>query len=50
MSEQRAFLGELISEAVALIIIMGIGCSVAGMYILYDPSLYKTAYWGVCIT
>jgi glycerol uptake facilitator protein len=50
MSERRAFLGELISEAVALIIIMGIGCSVAGMYILYDPSPYKTAYWGVCIT
>src|SRR6185369_14340156 len=50
MSERRAFLGELISEAVAILIIITFGCSVAGMYVLYDPSPYKTAYWGVCIT
>jgi glycerol uptake facilitator protein len=42
--------GELISEAVAMIIILTFGCSVAAMYVLYDPSPYKTAYWGVCIT
>ncbi|WP_343712718.1 MIP/aquaporin family protein [Inquilinus sp.] len=42
--------GELISEAIAMIIIITFGCSVAAMYILYDPSPYRTAYWGVCIT
>lgn len=50
MDMRRALLGELISEAIAMIIIMTIGCSVAGMYILYDPSPYRMAYWGVCIT
>ena len=48
--ERKALLGELISEAVAIFIVISFGCSVAGMYILYDPSPYKTAYWGVCIT
>jgi glycerol uptake facilitator protein len=43
-------LGEAISEAVAMFIIITIGCSAAAMYTLYDPSPYKTAYWGVCIT
>ena len=43
-------LGELISEAVAVFIIIAFGDSVAGMYTLYDPSPYQTAYWGVCIT
>lgn len=47
---QKAFLGELISEAVAIGIVMTFGLSVAAMYTLYDPSPYKTAYWGVCIT
>ena len=47
---RKALLGELISEAVAILIVISFGCSVAGMYILYDPSPYKTAYWGVCIT
>jgi glycerol uptake facilitator protein len=50
VSESRKFLGELISEAVAVAIIIAIGDSVAAMYILYDPSPYKAAYWGVCIT
>lgn len=50
MSEGRKFWGELISEAVAVAIIIAIGDSVAAMYILYDPSPYKAAYWGVCIT
>lgn len=50
MGRHHPLLGELISEAIAMIIIITFGCSVAGMYILYDPSPYKTAYWGVCIT
>jgi glycerol uptake facilitator protein len=50
MSEQRRFMGELISEAVAVIIIIALGDSVAAMYSLYDPSPYQNAYWGVCIS
>ena len=42
--------GELISEAIAVFIIIAFGDSVAAMYALYDPSPYKQAYWGVCIT
>jgi glycerol uptake facilitator protein len=45
----RQFAGELISEAVALLIIISFGDSVAAMYSLYDPSPYQHAYWGVCI-
>lgn len=45
----RKFWGELISEAVAVLIIIGFGDSAAGMYFLYDPSPYQQAYWGVCI-
>jgi glycerol uptake facilitator protein len=45
----KAFLGELIAEAVAVAIIIAIGDSVAAMYSLYDPSPYQQAYWGVCI-
>lgn len=45
----RATLGALISEAVALFIIIAFGDSVAAMYTLYDPSPYQHAYWGVCI-
>ena len=47
MTKQLA--GELISEAVALVIIISFGDSVAAMYSLYDPSPYQNAYWGVCI-
>src|ERR1700685_626572 len=47
---KKAFLGELIAEAVALAIIIVIGDSVAAMYSLYDPSPYQQAYWGVCIS
>ncbi len=50
MSEQKKFIGELIAEAVALIIIIVFGDSVAAMYILYDPSPYLNAYWGVAIS
>ena len=50
MSARKAFAGELISECIAVAIIMTIGNSAAAMYSLYDPSPYKTAYWGVCIT
>jgi len=50
MQTPNELLGELISEAIAMIIIITFGCSVAAMYILYDPSPYRTAYWGVCIT
>ena len=46
---KKAFVGELIAEAVAMFIIISFGDSVAAMYSLYDPSPYKQAYWGVCI-
>lgn len=45
----RQLCGELISEAVAMLIIIAFGCSVAAMYLLYDPSPYQHAYWGVCV-
>ena len=45
----RQLIGEMISEAVAVFIIIGFGDSVAGMYVLYDPSPYVNAYWGACI-
>ncbi|MCG0995795.1 aquaporin family protein [Acetobacter indonesiensis] len=48
-STNRAFVGELIAECVAVFIIIVFGDSVAAMYSLYDPSPYKLAYWGVCI-
>lgn len=46
---RREFAGELISEAVAVLIIIAFGDSVAAMYGLYEPSPYQHAYWGVCI-
>jgi glycerol uptake facilitator protein len=46
----RQLLGEMISEAVAIFIIIAFGDSVACMYVLYDPSPYLNAYWGVCIS
>ncbi len=49
MLKNRQFLGELISECIAVMIIVLIGDSVAAMYALYDPSPYKQAYWGVAI-
>jgi glycerol uptake facilitator protein len=49
MSASRFFLGELISECIAVFIIITMGCSAAAMYFLYDPSPYQNAYWGVCI-
>ncbi len=45
----RTTLGALISEAVAVFIIISIGDSAAAMYFLYTPSPYQNAYWGVCI-
>ena len=47
---RKKFFGELISEAVAVFIIIAFGDSVAAMYFLYDPSPYQHAYWGVCIS
>lgn len=44
-----ALKGELIAEAMAMAIIITLGDSAAAMLILYDPSPYATAYWGVCI-
>lgn len=41
--------GELISEAIAVFIIIAFGDSVAGMYTLYSPNPYQGSYWGVCI-
>ncbi|MDV3469840.1 MIP/aquaporin family protein [Stenotrophomonas sp. C3(2023)] len=50
MTDLQQRLGELISEAIATAIIVGIGCSASAMYLLYDPSPYQQAYWGLCIT
>jgi glycerol uptake facilitator protein len=50
MASNRALLGELIAEAIAILIIISFGCSVAAMIVLYDPNPYRNAYWGVCIT
>ena len=50
MTFEKAYLGELIAEAIAILIIISFGCSVAAMIVLYDPNPYKNAYWGVCIT
>jgi glycerol uptake facilitator protein len=47
---KKAFVGELIAEAVAVFIIIAIGDSVAAMYSLYAPSPYQLSYWGLCIT
>lgn len=41
----RKLTGELISEAVAMFIIIAFGDSVAAMYTLYTPSPYQNAYW-----
>ena len=49
MSASRRLAGEMIAEAIAMFIIIGMGDSAACMYTLYDPSPYKQAYWGVCI-
>lgn len=46
----RQLVGELISEAIAVLIIVTFGDAVACMYFLYDPSPYLNAYWGVCIS
>jgi glycerol uptake facilitator protein len=46
---RRLLAGELISEAIAVFIIISFGDSVAGMYTLYSPSPYQSAYWGVCM-
>lgn len=49
MRMNKQFAGQLISEAVAMFIIIAFGDSVAAMYTLYSPSPYQQAYWGVCI-
>jgi glycerol uptake facilitator protein len=41
--------GELIAEALAVTIVITLGDGAAAMLLLYDPSPYATAYWGVCI-
>jgi glycerol uptake facilitator protein len=46
---KKEFVGQMISEAVAMFIIIAFGDSVAAMYTLYTPSPYQQAYWGVCI-
>src|SRR6201985_3379789 len=50
MPAWKIALGELLSECLAVFIIIVIGGSAAGMYTLYDPSPYQSAYWGVCIS
>ncbi len=47
---KKAFLGQMISEAIAMFIIIAFGDSVAAMFTLYTPSPYQQAYWGVCIS
>lgn len=49
MEQDGRLIGELISECVAMAIIITLGDSAAAMITLYDPSPYATAYWGVCI-
>ncbi len=41
--------GELISEAVAVGLIIAFGDSAACMYLLYHPSPYLHSYWGLCM-
>ena len=48
-SVKSSLRGELISEALAVAIVITLGDSAAAMITLYDPSPYATAYWGVCI-
>lgn len=50
MFSTKQFFGELIAEAIAVAIIIFLGCSTAAMFFLYDPSPYQHAYWGVAIT
>jgi glycerol uptake facilitator protein len=45
----KTFVGQLISEAMAMFLVIAFGDSVAAMYTLYSPSPYQQAYWGVCI-
>jgi glycerol uptake facilitator protein len=45
----KNFVGQMISEAMAMFIIIAFGDSVAAMYTIYTPSPYQQAYWGVCI-
>jgi glycerol uptake facilitator protein len=45
----KTLAGQLISELMAMFIIIAFGDSVAAMYTLYSPSPYQQAYWGVCI-
>jgi glycerol uptake facilitator protein len=49
MTLDRKLRGELISEVLAMVIIITLGDSASAMFTLYDPSPYATAYWGVCI-
>lgn len=49
MSPRKRLIGELLSEFIAVMIIITLGDSAAAMITLYDPSPYATAYWGVCI-
>ena len=46
---KRELVGQIISEAMAMFIIIAFGDSVAAMYTLYTPSPYQQAYWGVCV-
>lgn len=50
MQNTKNLIGELISEAIAVTIIIFIGCSAAAMLLMYDPSPYQNAYWGVAIS
>ena len=49
MTPRKMLIGEMISEGIAVFIIIALGDSAAAMFTLYDPSPYQNAYWGVCI-
>src|SRR5579875_734047 len=48
-SMKKKFVGELISECIAVFIIIAFGDSVAAMYTVYSPNPYAGSYWGVCV-
>lgn len=46
---KKQFVGELISECIAVFIIISFGDSVAATATLYSPNPYAGSYWGICI-
>jgi len=44
------FIAELVSEFIGIYLLILVGDSSSSMALLFSPSPYLTAYWGVCIT